>query len=159
FRTSGAWTLLSPATAGQFLETQGSGADPQWANVALAPIADGDVIANVSGGSAAPIATTLSALLDHVLSSTQGAIICRSSGSWLAVGRGASGQVLTGGGSGANPSWAAAASGGGPDVLALDGGFQAGNYYTPFYANLSNVAASANQIYAWPFYCPKACTL
>jgi len=78
-----------------------------WAQVngGLGSIADGDVLANISGSSAAPIANTVSAVLDHVLGSTQGDILYRGASAWAALAPGTSGNVLKTGGSSANPSW------------------------------------------------------
>jgi len=71
----------------------------------LASITDGDVLANISGSTAAPIANTLSALLDHDLSSTQGSVLYRGASGWNALGPGTSGQILETLGPGANPQW------------------------------------------------------
>ena len=51
--------------------------------------------------------TAISSLLD-TLSATQGSMLYRGSLGWQALGAGGVGQVLTGAGAGANPSWAAA---------------------------------------------------
>lgn len=56
--------------------------------VSLASIADGDLLANISGGSAAPIANTLSDILDHDLSSTQNEIPIRGASTWGTFTRG-----------------------------------------------------------------------
>lgn len=79
--------------------------------VSLAAIANHDVLANTSGGSAAPVATTVTALLDDAIGSTQGDILYRSGSAWTVLAPGTSGYVLTSGGAGANPSWASASSG------------------------------------------------
>ena len=133
-RTVAGWVALAPGTSGQYLKTQGLGADLMWdspagagtvtsvtagtglstggspitgtGTVALAAVADSNMLANTSGVSAAPIPTTVTAWLDHVLSSTQGAVIYRSATGWVALAPGTSGQILTTGGGSANPSWA-----------------------------------------------------
>ncbi len=74
----------------------------------LSPIATGDVLANISGSSAAPVETTDSALLDYAYGSTQGAVLYRGASGWAALAPGTSGQVLTSGGASANPAWSAA---------------------------------------------------
>lgn len=60
-----------------------------------------------------------SAILDTI-SSTRGAVLHRGASGWVALSPGTSGQVLQTNGAGADPSWAAAASGGGsgsaPDI-------------------------------------------
>lgn len=73
----------------------------------LAPMADGDLLANISGASAAPIANTLSAILDYVLGNAQGSIIQRGASAWQVLGPGTLGYVLTSGGASAGNSWAA----------------------------------------------------
>lgn len=37
YRGASGWTALAPGTAGQFLQTEGAAADPQWANGTTAP--------------------------------------------------------------------------------------------------------------------------
>lgn len=112
YRGLSSWTTLGPGTAGQVLVSGGVGANPSW-GAGLSAIADGDVLANTNGAPAVPVATSVSALLDHVLSSTQGAIIYRGASLWSALAPGTSGNVLTSGGAAANPSWASAGGGGG----------------------------------------------
>jgi hypothetical protein len=132
-RTASSWVALAPGTSGLFLKTQGGGADLMWdaptgsgtvtsvaagagltaspspivstGNIGLSPVADGTVLGNTSGGTLAPVGTTLTLLFDHVFSGTQGAVMYRGATAWLALAPGTSGQILTTGGSAANPSW------------------------------------------------------
>lgn len=136
YRNNSAWTVLPPGTNGQVLQTQGTSANPKWTTtggvtavtagtgltgggsggavtVSLAPIADQSFLANASGGTAAPGATTLSAFLDEVLGSTQGNIIYRGGTVWQALAPGTNGQVLKTGGPSANPSWGTSSASGG----------------------------------------------
>ena len=76
--------------------------------ISFATIADGDVLANVSGATAAPGATTINALLDHVFGATQGAVIYRGASGWNELTPGTSGYFLETQGASANPLWAAA---------------------------------------------------
>jgi hypothetical protein len=135
YRSGSAWTVLPPGTAGQVLQSGGASANPSWTTAAsgsvtsvgsgsgltggpitssgslsLAAIADGRVLANTSGGSAVPVATTPSTVLD-VIGSTQGDILYRSATGWAVLAPGTSGQVLQTGGASANPSWTSAAGG------------------------------------------------
>lgn len=73
--------------------------------VNLAAIADHTVLANISGGSLAPSSTTLTALIDNAIASTQGDILYRNATSWVALAPSTAGFVLTTGGAAANPSW------------------------------------------------------
>lgn len=136
YRSGSQWTVLDPGTNGQFLETQGASANPKWVSasgsgtvteidtgtgltggpitgsgaVSLATVADGSLLANLSGGTLAPGATTLSALLDYVLGNTQGSIIYRGASIWADLTPGTAGQILETGGASANPSWYGARS-------------------------------------------------
>lgn len=83
----------------------------------LPSIADGDLLANISGSSAAPIANTLTGLIDHVLGGTEGDILYRGATVWTALAPGTVGQVLATGGTGAIPAWGSAGYGGLPTEL------------------------------------------
>ena len=132
-RTVGGWVALAPGLTGQFLKTQGSGADLVWdapigsgtvtsvaagtglttggsaitstGTISLAAIATLSVLANTSGSSAAPVATTTTLLLDSAFGTTQGAVLYRSASAWVILTPGTSGQFLATGGAAANPSW------------------------------------------------------
>jgi hypothetical protein len=70
-------------------------------------VANNTIISNVSGGAAAAGANTLTQVLDSTAGNTQGSILYRSASAWTVLAPGTAGQVLTTGGTGANPSWAA----------------------------------------------------
>lgn len=164
YRDAAAWAALAPGTSGHFLQTQGGGANPQWASASSGSTFLGlsDTPASFSGqanlyvrvnagetalefasvaGGSSPLTTkgdlytystmdarlgvgtdnymltpdaaqttglkwaSLSSMLDAVFSSTQGSILYRGASAWAALGPGTDGQVLTTGGSGANPAW------------------------------------------------------
>lgn len=138
YRSASGWSVLPPGTSGQVLSTQGAAANPQWVaggggsgsvtnvatgagliggpitttgTVALATVADKSLLANISGGTLAPSATTLSALLDNILGNTQGSVIYRGGTLWSVLPPGTNGQVLQTQGAGANPIWANQSSG------------------------------------------------
>jgi len=138
YRAAGNWTLLNPGTSGQFLQTQGAGNVPQWANgnsgtvtnvatgsgltggpisttgtISLANINNNNLLANTSGSAGAPTGTTLTALIDGAISNTQGSVLYRGAAGWAALGPGTSGQVLQTQGAGLNPQWAAVSGGSG----------------------------------------------
>jgi hypothetical protein len=71
----------------------------------LPSIATSRVLANISGGTAVPSATTVTALLDAVFGTARGMVIYRGSTVWSALSPGTNGYVLTSGGAGADPSW------------------------------------------------------
>ncbi len=74
--------------------------------IGLASVADGSILANISGGSTFPSANTLTGIIDHVIGSTQGSILYRNATTWVALTPGTSGQFLQTLGSAANPQWA-----------------------------------------------------
>lgn len=180
YRSGSAWTFLPPGTTGQILKTQGAAANPAWATssgsgtitqvtagtgltgggssgavtLAFDMIANNALLANVSGGTAAPGATTLSAFLDTVLGSAQGSIIFRNGLIWTVLTPGSSGQFLQTQGASANPQWAtpsassqiikagtAATSGGGTGSV---------SFGTPFPTSITSVTASINNATSIP---------
>jgi hypothetical protein len=140
-RNISGWVALAPGTSGYFLKTQGTGADLMWdapvgsgtvtsisagtglttggapitatGTILLASVADSSILANISGATAAPIANTLTLIMDHVLGATQGDVLYRSATTWVVLAPGTSGQILTTGGAAANPSWQNAPTTGG----------------------------------------------
>lgn len=108
YRGASGWVVLAPGTAGFVLSTNGASADPSWIAASgggLSNIADGDLLANISGGSALPIANTLSALIDHVQGSARGDILFRGASAWSVLTPGTSGKFLKTLGAGADPIW------------------------------------------------------
>lgn len=91
------------ATPGSALAT--GGAPP---SSSLPSIADGDTLANTSGGAASPIATTLTAWFDYLFGNpaTKGDILYRGAAVWSKLGIGSSGQALVV--AAGLPSWSAA---------------------------------------------------
>lgn len=79
YRDSTLWARLGAGTSGQFLQTQGVGADPQWAPVSALTIA----------------------------SQAQGDILYFDGSNWVRLAAGTSGFFLKTQGAGANPLWAA----------------------------------------------------
>ncbi|MCU1327431.1 MAG: hypothetical protein JWN34_2801, partial [Bryobacterales bacterium] len=78
--------------------------------VAVLPsINSNTVLANITGSSAAPSGSTLSAILDALLGSTRGALITRGSTGWtLLAPHAIAGYVITSNGAGADPTYQAA---------------------------------------------------
>lgn len=79
----------------------------------LSAIANLKLLANISGISAVPSENTLTALIDACIGGTQGGILYRNASVWTQLAPGTATQVLTTGGSSANPSWQTPAGGGG----------------------------------------------
>ena len=119
-RMSGVWTAVSSDVfVNSVTGTSGIDASETAGAVtlALSDIADGTILANISGGSAPPIPNTLSDLLD-TLGATQGDMIRRTSTGWEVLGVGSSGQVLAS--SGTDPYWATPGGGGVTTEPSLD---------------------------------------
>lgn len=85
----------------------GGGALSGDVTLGMATIADKSILANNTGGAAAPSALSASQVLDF-LSATQGTVLYRDATGWVALAPGSSGQLLTTAGAGANPSWTTA---------------------------------------------------
>lgn len=151
YRNASDWVALAPGTSGFRLQTNGAGADPSWVSSALAAIADLRILANISGGSAVPVANTLTAILDATMSSTQGTILYRNASAWVTLAPGTAGMVLTTGGAGGNPAWTDAGVAG--QILAFHPGYVTGRFYPPPMTNTAaSLALSANILYAAPVY-------
>ena len=102
-------TITNNGTISNTGTISGSGAfDLHLGTVTLPYIANNSIYANIAGSSAAPIANTLTAVIDAALGSTRGAILERGSSGWTALAPGStSGYVLTSAGTGADPTWSA----------------------------------------------------
>lgn len=90
----------------------------------LATQADQTILANISGGVAVPTAATLTAILNDIIGTTQGAIIVRDATGWEILGPGSANQVLTAHGAAADLTWESPAAGGGTYAfgITIDGG-------------------------------------
>lgn len=81
----------------------------EWTRVSasssLPDISNNTVLANISGETDAPVATTLTALIDSAIGNTQGSILYRGDTQWSSLPPGTSGNVLTTLGSAENPEW------------------------------------------------------
>jgi hypothetical protein len=85
-----------------------------WVTIGvITPIASGDVLANITGSTAAPIGNTLSDVMDLAFGNSRGDILFRGASGWQVLAPGTSGKVLTTSGAGADPTWAAGGGGGG----------------------------------------------
>lgn len=86
------------------------GNGPGSITVSLAAIADQRILANISGGSAAPTANSLTAIIDACIGSTQGDLLYRNASGWVVLAPGTSGQFLQTQGAAANPQWVTSAT-------------------------------------------------
>lgn len=92
----------------------------------LSSIANNRVLANISGVTAAPIANTLSAVIDSSIGNTQGNILYRNASGWVVLAPGAAGQLLSTGGAAANPSWVTASGTGTVTSVSTNNGLTGG---------------------------------
>lgn len=136
YRDASSYGILAPGTGGQVLTTHGAGANPTWTTITpgtgtvtsvatnngltggpitasgtigLASIATSKVMANFTGGSTAPVATTMDLILDNAFpgSGSRGEMIYRGASIWQYLAAGTAGQFLQSNGSGGDPAWAA----------------------------------------------------
>jgi hypothetical protein len=135
WRSSGGWAALGPGANGTCLTySTGGGGAVTWGScagtggtgtvtsvatgtgltggtitttgtISFAAVANNTVLANISGGSAAPSANTVSGVFDSALGSTRGSIIERGASGWTVIAPGTSGYIFASNGSGADPAW------------------------------------------------------
>lgn len=165
YRNATVWTVLAPGTSGDVLTTGGAAANPSWTTngsgtvtsvatgagltggtitstgtIALAAIADHTLLANISGGSLAPSSTTLTALIDNAIGSTQGNILYRNATVWTVLAPGTSGQFLQTLGAGANPAWAPGDGAGTVTSVATNNGLTGGTITSSGTIGLASIA-------------------
>lgn len=113
-------------------------------SAALPSIPNNRILSNISGITAFPVGNTISAIIDSTIASTQGDIIYRNATSWVALPPGISGQVLSTGGSAANPSWISVGGGSGTVTQVNTGtGLTGGPITTTGTISLANTAVVA----------------
>lgn len=71
-----------------------------------AAIPSHDILSNITGGSAIPIANTLTATIDAAIGSTQGNILYRNATNWTVLAPGTTGQFLQTQGAASDVQWA-----------------------------------------------------
>ena len=122
------YARLAAGTSGQFLKTQGSGANPVWGSVSTDPTMGGDISGTASNATIVADAVTTTKILDNnvtlakIADGTQGGTLYfGASGAPSELAAGTSGEFLKTQGTGANPVWASvpagAPTGGGTDKV------------------------------------------
>ncbi|MDE2232582.1 MAG: hypothetical protein KGJ90_00420 [Patescibacteria group bacterium] len=125
YRGASNWSVLVPGTSGTFLESAGAAANPGWGtptgalpggatytvqyNAGSQTFSGVALSANhvlIGQASGAPVDSSLSALMDAALGSTQGSVLYRGASVWASLTPGASGTFLESAGAAANPGWA-----------------------------------------------------
>jgi hypothetical protein len=109
------------ATQPNFTDLAGSASLAQ-----LPSIGNNAILSNISGGSSAPLANSLSAVIDSAIGNTQGDILYRNSTVWTVLAPGTNGQVLSSGGAAANPSWTTVSGTGTVTSVATNNGLTGG---------------------------------
>ena len=95
---------LAAGTSGQFLKTQGAGADPIWGTVSTNPTMGGDISGTASA--AAIVANAVDGTHIAMGSDAQGDVLFYGGTDYERLAAGASGYFLKTLGSGADPAWA-----------------------------------------------------
>jgi hypothetical protein len=104
YHSGTSWAKLPAGTSGQFLKTNGSGANPAWATVTAG---SGDVVGDDTTTTVQNIVAynTTGGKNITELTGTQGDILYHNGTSWAKLPAGTLGYVLETNGAGANPSW------------------------------------------------------
>jgi hypothetical protein len=133
YRNAATWVALAPGSSGQFLTSGGAAANISWSSgnvgtvtsvatnngltggtitssgtLGLASIPTLNILSNITAGSTFPSGNTLTATIDAAIGNVQGDILYRNAAAWVVLPPGTAGQVLSTGGTAANPSWVAA---------------------------------------------------
>lgn len=119
YRAASSWAVLAAGTAGRPLVTGGAGANPSWAqlgtaglannaatNAILDDMANGTVKGRKTAGTGDPEDLTLSEVLDLIGSAAQGDILYRGASAWARLPAGTDRQYVQTRGAGANPAYA-----------------------------------------------------
>jgi hypothetical protein len=106
------WSTASVGTVTNITAGSGlsGGSITTSGTISLSSINSNNLLANISGSVSSPSATTLSALIDSAIGSTQGNILYRSGSGWSVLAPGTSGQYLQTQGVSANPQWSSVAA-------------------------------------------------
>ena len=125
-----------------------SAAQPAFSNLSgtatlaqLPTIGNNTILSNISGGSSTPLGNGLSAIIDNSIASTQGDILYRGASTWSALAPGTMGQVLSSGGTAANPSWTTVSGTGTVTSVATNNGLTGGTITTGGTIGLATIAA------------------
>lgn len=105
---------LAAGTSGQFLKTQGAGADPIWGTVSTDPTMGGDISGTASNAQIAANAVTSNEIANNAVtgakiamtSDAQGDVLFYGGTDYERLAAGTSGYFLKTLGSGADPAWA-----------------------------------------------------
>jgi hypothetical protein len=106
----------------------------------LPGIGNNTILSNIAGGTATPLANSLSAIIDSSIASTQGDILYRNASAWIALTPGTNGQVLTTGGAAANPAWATISGTGTVTNIATNNGITGGPITTTGTIGLATIS-------------------
>jgi hypothetical protein len=131
------------ATQPNFTDLAGSASLAQ-----LPSIGNNAILSNISGGSSAPLANSLSSIIDSSIASTQGDILYRNGTIWTALPPGTNGQVLASGGAAANPAWTTVSGTGTVTSVATNNGLTGGPITASGTIGLATIATGNVLAYA-----------
>ena len=148
------YARLGVGSSGQFLKTQGAGANPIWGSVSTDPSMGGDLSGTASNATIVADAVTTTKILDNnvtlakIADGTQGGTLYfGASGAPTELAAGTSGLFLKTQGAAANPVWASvpagAPTGGGTDKVFFENEQTVDTDYT---LTASNNAVSAGPV-------------
>jgi hypothetical protein len=105
----------------------------------LPGIGSNTVLSNTTGGTATPLANSLSSIIDNSMGLTQGDVLYRNASGWVVLAPGAGGQVFTSGGAAANPSWTSVSGTGTVTSIATNNGITGGTITSSGTIALANI--------------------
>jgi hypothetical protein len=152
WNSTGTPSCLAPGTSGQFLKTNGAGADPAWATFSLTASQltmenNFRFIGNNAAANSAAQELTANTLFDWI-GSTRGSLFYRGVAAWSLLTPGTDGFVLTTKGVGADPIWTSPSSGGTVTTITCNDGMECSTNPITVTGTLTPARATQAQIWS-----------
>lgn len=154
WNSSGTPSCLAPGTTGQFLKTNGAGADPAWATFSLTAsqltmTSNFRFIGNNAAANSAAQELSANTLFDWI-GSTRGSLFYRGIAAWSLLTPGTDGFVLTTKGVGADPIWTSPSSGGTVTAISCGAAMQCSTNPITVTGTMTPTTATQAQVWSGP---------